>query len=109
MALKSYYLDIYAVVQTIPQGRVTTYGTIAHFLSLASPRMVGGALNHCHSYDQDIPAHRVVNSTGYLSGAKMFEGPTVMADRLRKEGVEVKNNRVQGFKRLLWNPALEIE
>ena len=107
MAIKPYYLDIFAVVQTIPVGRVCTYGTIAHFLTLASPRMVGGALKNCHQYDSDIPAHRVVNSTGYLSGAKMFEGPTVMADRLMTEGVMVKNNRVQNFKTLLWDPSLE--
>ena len=99
----SYFDLVYEVTRHIPPGRVSTYGAIADFLSLGSARMVGWALNHCHGL-QDVPAHRVVNSKGELSGRMHFKPPSSMAARLRKEGVRVDEDRVVDFKNLFWHP-----
>lgn len=103
MSSNSYFDLVYEVTRHIPPGRVSTYGAIADFLSLGSARMVGWALNHCHGL-KDVPAHRVVNSKGELSGRMHFKPPSSMAARLKKEGVKVKDDRVVDFKRLFWHP-----
>ena len=105
----SYFELVYEVTRKIPKGRVTNYGAIADFLSLGSARMVGWALNQCHGI-KDIPAHRVVNRKGELSGRLHFKPPSSMAARLRKEGIKVKNDVVLDFEKLFWHPReLEME
>jgi methylated-DNA-protein-cysteine methyltransferase-like protein len=95
------------VVKLIPKGRVTTYGAIANFLGTGgSARTVGYVLGHSIEA-LSIPAHRVVNSAGLLTGKNAF-GPGVMEQKLKDDGVEVLNDKVLNFKSLLWNPALEL-
>ncbi len=109
MQLKRDYIEeVYDLVRLIPHGRVTTYGTIATFLHLGSARMVGWALNQCHS-DPTIPAHRVVNRKGELSGRNHFETPTAMQERLATEGVVVEDNKIQNFESYFWQPLIELE
>lgn len=103
----SYFELVYEVTRQIPKGRVSTYGAIADFLSLGSARMVGWALNHCHG-GMDVPAHRVVNRKGELSGRVHFKPPSAMAMRLRKEGVKVVKDVVVDFEELFWHPK-ELE
>ena len=103
MSSNSYFDLVYEVTRHIPPGRVSTYGAIADFLSLGSARMVGWALNQCHGF-RDVPAHRVVNSKGELSGRMHFKPPSAMATRLRKEGVKVKEDRVADFEKVFWHP-----
>lgn len=99
----SYFDLVYEIVRHIPVGRVTNYGAIADYLSLGSARMVGWALNHCHDM-KDVPAHRVVNRLGELSGRVHFKPPSSMAGRLRKEGIRVKKDKVVDFEKLFWHP-----
>ncbi len=99
----TYYDLVYAVTRKVPRGRVTNYGAIADFLALGSSRMVGWALNNCHFMD-DVPAHRVVNRKGELSGRHHFGTPTLMQELLENEGVVVENDCVVGFKELFWSP-----
>ena len=104
---RDYFEEVYEVVSLVPSGRVTTYGAIARYLSLrAGARMVGWAMNASHGHD--IPAHRVINSAGVLSGKLFFGGPTVMQQLLEDEGVRVENDRVVDFKTLLWDPSQEL-
>ena len=108
MEQRDYFEEVYEVVRLVPRGRVTTYGTIARYLSLrAGARMVGWAMNGSHSHP-DVPAHRVVNSVGVLSGKHFFGGPTIMQQLLEDEGVQVEDDRVVNFKTLLWDPAVEL-
>lgn len=100
----TYFDLVYAVVNQVPRGRVTTYGAIADFLALGASRMVGWALNHSIPGD-GVPAHRVVNRKGELSGRHHFATPTLMRELLEAEGVEIKDNRVVEFKALFWPPA----
>ncbi len=104
----SYYDQVFDLVRLIPEGRVSTYGHIADFLSLGSPRMVGWALNQSHVSVPDLPAHRVVNRKGELSGRHHFDVAYPMATRLRAEGVIVEDDRVQNFEKLLWIPLEHI-
>ncbi len=101
-AKDNYYDLVFELTRRIPPGRVSTYGAIADYLSLGSARMVGWALNN--SMGQDIPAHRVVNRKGELSGRNSFAHPMLMQERLEKEGIAVENNKVVNFKNLLWHP-----
>jgi methylated-DNA-protein-cysteine methyltransferase related protein len=103
----TYFDLVYDVTCLIPKGRVTTYGAIADYLALGSARMVGWALNALNKGNK-VPAHRVVNRLGELSGRIMFPSPTAMQERLEKEGIEVKNDKVVKFKELFWHPQ-EIE
>lgn len=99
------YLDlVYAVVRRIPRGRVTTYGAIADYLALGSARMVGWAL-HQSIGTTDVPAHRVVNRKGELTGRLHFPTPTLMQQLLESEGVTVLDNRIQNFEQRFWHPA----
>jgi len=100
----NYYDLVYAVVRQIPRGRVTNYGAIADFIALGSSRMVGWALNNCHQMD-NVPAHRVVNRKGELSGRHQFAPPVLMQYLLENEGIRVVNDCVVDFKTLFWHPS----
>ncbi len=103
MAQPSYYDLVYAVTKQVPRGRVTTYGAIADYLALGASRMVGWALNNCKPGD-GVPAHRVVNRKGELSGRHHFPSPSLMQELLEQEGVTVENDCVKDFKQLFWSP-----
>lgn len=105
---RDYTAEVYDLVSLVPFGKVTTYGAIADYLQLGSARMVGWALNKCH-HDPTIPAHRVVNRKGELSGRNHFETPTFMEEQLRTEGVEICNSQIQNFASYFWQPILELE
>ena len=99
---------IYQVVCLVPYGRVTTYGAIARYLGSAqSARMVGWAMNACHRCVTPVPAHRVVNRQGLLTGKSHF-GSDDMQQRLEAEGIQIENNQVVDFKRLFWDPNMEL-
>jgi methylated-DNA-protein-cysteine methyltransferase-like protein len=105
----SFFDDVHAVVRLIPRGRVTNYGAIAKYLgSGLSSRMVGWAMNASHAVKPKPPAHRVVNRNGMLSGKMHFATPTAMQEALEKEGIIVKNDTVQQFKEIYWDPAKEL-
>jgi methylated-DNA-protein-cysteine methyltransferase-like protein len=107
---KDFFQDVFEVVRLIPKGRVTSYGAIAKYLGAAkSSRVVGYAMNASHSEKKVVPAHRVVNRNGMLSGKHHFQSPTAMQDALEEEGVKVKNDLVVDFKKLFWDPAVELE
>ena len=106
---ENFFDRVYEVARKIPYGRVTTYGAIAKYLGAArSARMVGWAMNASHN-DPTVPAHRVVNRVGLLSGKHHFQGSNLMQQLLENEGVVVKENLVQNFESLFWNPADNIE
>jgi methylated-DNA-protein-cysteine methyltransferase related protein len=103
----SFFDDVYAVVKLIPKGRVTSYGAIANFLGVkSSARMVGWAMHGC---PRKLPAHRVVNSAGLLTGKIHFDTPHTMQSRLEKEGIVVKKDKIQNFKDVFWDPGRELE
>lgn len=105
MTEANYFEKVYYVTCRIPVGRISTYGAIADYLALGSARMVGWALNKCNSNGYRIPAHRVVNRKGELSGRNSFTTPIMMQELLQSEGIDVKNNVVVEFKELLWHPG----
>ncbi len=108
MARDNFFEDVYDVVRQIPAGRVTSYGTIGQFLgSKSSARMVGWAMNAAHALP-DVPAHRVVNRNGILTGKHFFESPTAMQTLLEKEGLTIENDKILNFKTLFWDPAVEL-
>ncbi len=107
MKHQNYFDLVHDVTMLIPKGRVTTYGAIADYLSLGSARMVGWALNHMPK-NKKIPAHRVINRKGELSGKLQFPSPTAMQERLEKEGIKIENDKVVEFQKLFWHPK-EIE
>jgi methylated-DNA-protein-cysteine methyltransferase-like protein len=99
-----FFQAVFEIVQLIPHGRVTSYGAIAKCLGTAkSSRMVGWAMNASHSIP-GIPAHRVVNRNGLLTGKAHFSGPDEMEARLKNEGIEVIDNQIVNFKVLFWDP-----
>jgi methylated-DNA-protein-cysteine methyltransferase-like protein len=106
---KPNYFDlVYQVVREIPRGRVTSYGTIANYLGLKSgARMVGYAMNAAHTMP-DVPAQRVVNRQGLLTGKAHFETPTKMQELLEADGVRVENDQVQDFEKIFWDPEREL-
>ena len=100
---------VHEVARQIPKGRVTSYGAIGAALGTrSSARMVGWAMNACHLATKPVPAHRVVNSIGLLTGRHHFNPPEKMQQLLEKEGVVVKNNKVVDFARLFWDPSIEL-
>ena len=101
----TYYDLVFEVTKKIPKGRVSTYGAISNFLTLGSARMVGWALNKSF-LNAGVPAHRVVNRNGELSGRNSFPSPTMMQELLEQEGVEIEENKVVNFKELFWDPSL---
>ncbi|WP_010252817.1 MGMT family protein [Myroides injenensis] len=103
----NFFERVYEVARQIPYGRVTTYGAIAKAIGAArSARMVGYAMNASH-YDDTVPAHRVVNRNGLLSGKHHFDGTNLMQQLLESEGISVIDNQVQNFNELLWLPEVQ--
>ncbi|AFM05028.1 putative methylated DNA-protein cysteine methyltransferase [Bernardetia litoralis DSM 6794] len=109
--------DVIDVVLQIPKGRVTSYGTIAKFLGHnRGARMVGWVMNNCHVINaerntqnqKEIPAHRVVNRNGSLTGRFHFETPTTMQELLEAENIEIRDHQIQDFSNVFWNPQLEL-
>jgi len=101
----SFFEHVYDVVRRIPPGRITSYGAIAEYLGLCkSARMVGWAMNAAHSAVNGIPAHRVVNRNGVLTGKHHFGGSSIMQQLLENEGVEIENDQVKHFNQLFWDP-----
>ncbi len=107
---KDFFANVFKIVRLIPEGRVTNYGSIAKALGAAkSSRMVGWAMNASHSQKESVPAHRVVNRNGLLTGKAHFNPPSKMQEDLEKEGIEVKEDKIINFKELFWDPNLELE
>ena len=106
---ESFFEQVFDVVRLIPKGRVTSYGAIAAALGTKlSARMVGWAMNAAHNVGPNVPAHRVVNRKGMLSGKMHFAYPEQMQELLEKEGVKVVDDQVQDFEKRFWNPAEEL-
>ncbi|HRH33888.1 MAG TPA: MGMT family protein [Catalimonadaceae bacterium] len=102
---EDFFSSVYEVVRQIPTGRVTSYGAIARFLgSGKSARMVGWAMNAAHSVQPPVPAHRVVNSSGLLTGKHHFGSPNAMQNLLENEGIRVENDEILDFKSRFWDP-----
>lgn len=102
----NFFADVYDVVRLIPKGRVTSYGAIAHYLGAkSSARMVGWAMFGC---PKGVPAHRVVNSAGLLTGKHHFKTPRTMQNLLEKEGIKVTKDKVQDFNEIFWDPSTEL-
>ncbi len=102
----NFFSDVYEVVKLIPKGRVTSYGAIGHYLGAkSSARMVGWAMNVS---PRGVPAHRVVNSKGLLTGKQHFKTPGTMQNLLEKEGIEIIKDKVDKFNELFWDPSKEM-
>ncbi|WKK79176.2 MGMT family protein [Marivirga arenosa] len=105
---KDFFDQVYQVVRLIPHGRVTSYGAIAKYLGAAkSSRVVGYAMNASHTMD-DIPAHRVVNRNGLLTGKMHFETPNAMQNALEAEGIKVEKDQIKNFNKIFWDPSIEL-
>ena len=104
-----FFQNVFDVVRLIPKGRVTSYGAIAKYLGTGgSSRMVGWAMNASHHVKPKVPAHRVVNRNGMLTGKAHFATPTLMEELLLKEKIKVKNDTVLDFEKLFWDPMIEL-
>jgi methylated-DNA-protein-cysteine methyltransferase-like protein len=109
MSNDDFFHKVYAVARLIPQGRVTSYGAIARYLGAArSARMVGWAMNASHSQPEFIPAHRVVNRNGVLSGKNFFGGQNVMQELLENEGLIIEDDQIVNFEEKFWDPVKEL-
>ena len=107
MTDKNFFEKVYEVARLIPYGRVTSYGAIATYLGAArSARMVGWAMNN--SLEKEVPAHRVVNRKGLLTGKHHFDGTNLMQQLLESEGIKVIDNQIQDFEKVFWNPSEEL-
>lgn len=107
---QDFFTDVFDVVRQIPKGRVTSYGAIAAYLGTkSSARMVGWAMNNAHAVTPKVPAHRVVNRNGMLTGKAHFSTPTKMEELLKKEGIKVKNDTIINFENYFWDPAKELD
>ncbi|GAB3330395.1 MGMT family protein [Marivirga atlantica] len=105
---KDFFDQVYQVARLIPKGRVTSYGAIAKYLGAAkSSRIVGYAMNSSFSL-KNVPAHRVVNRNGLLTGKMHFENPDKMQQLLEAEGIKVKDDKIQDFKSVFWDPMIEL-
>jgi methylated-DNA-protein-cysteine methyltransferase-like protein len=105
-----FFEDVFEIVRLIPKGRVSSYGAIAAYLGTkSSSRMVGWAMNSSHHVSPAVPAQRVVNRNGMLTGKHHFETPTKMEELLQADGVQVKNDKIVDFDSLFWDPAVELE
>lgn len=110
MAENDFFQMVYQVVRLIPKGRVTSYGAIAAYLGAkTSSRLVGYAMNGAHNVKPKVPAHRVVNRNGLLTGKHHFATPFEMQELLAKEKVKVENDKVVDFKKLYWDPTEELK
>ena len=106
---ENFFDKVYAVARLIPHGRVTSYGAIATYLGAArSARMVGWAMNNSHNQTEEVPAHRVVNRIGLLTGKHHFDGTNLMQQLLENEGIKIIDNQIQDFKKVFWNPSEEL-
>jgi len=106
---ESIYDAIFDIVRLVPKGRVTTYGAVAAAIGARSgARMVGYAMNACAGVKPKVPAHRVLNRNGMLTGKHHFSPPEKMQQLLEKEGITVKDDKVVGFDKLLWDPMVEL-
>ncbi|MBL6875162.1 MAG: MGMT family protein [Chitinophagales bacterium] len=105
----SFFEQVYAVVRLIPTGRVTTYGAIAVAVGAKkAARMVGYAMNNSHVVEPQVPAHRVVNRKGLLTGRHHFSPPELMEKLLSEEGIIIRNQQIQNFDKHFWEPIEEI-
>jgi methylated-DNA-protein-cysteine methyltransferase-like protein len=105
----SFFERVYEVVKLIPNGKVTSYGAIARYLGTGgSARMVGWAMNASHTQLQTIPAHRVVNRNGLLTGRHHFDGPDVMRQLLESEGIRIEGDQILNFHEKFWDPIIEL-
>ena len=108
--MDDFFYRVYEIVRLIPPGRVTTYGAIARYLgSAGAARMVGWAMNSSRKYPEFIPAHRVVNRNGLLTGRHHFDTPQAMKELLENEGVKIINDKVDNFDDCFWDPAKNIQ
>lgn len=108
MEEEGFFQRVYEVTKQVPFGRVTSYGSIAKFLGTPrSARMVGWALNASH-LDDSIPAHRVVNKQGLLTGKHHFDGSNLMQQLLENENINIENNKIIDFKEIYWDPNIEL-
>jgi methylated-DNA-protein-cysteine methyltransferase-like protein len=106
---RDFFADVMAVVRQIPRGRVTSYGAIARYLGATrSSRIVGYCMNNAHAVKPKVPAHRVVNRNGLLTGKHHFATESRMQELLEKEGVKVKDDQVLDFAKRFWDPVLEL-
>ena len=104
---ESFFEKVYQVARLIPEGRVTSYGAIAKYLGAAkSARMVGWAMNNSHT--KNVPAHRVVNRKGLLTGKHHFDGTNLMQQLLENEGIVVEENQIQDFEKVFWDPMKKL-
>lgn len=109
MTEKDFFLQVYQVVRLIPKGRVTSYGAIANYLGAkGSSRVVGYAMNGAHKVKPKVPAHRVVNRNGMLTGKHHFETPFQMQELLEKENIKIENDKVLDLKKIFWDPQIEL-
>jgi methylated-DNA-protein-cysteine methyltransferase related protein len=105
-----FFSKVFEVTKLIPYGRITSYGAIARYLgSGRSARMVGWALNNCHNYQEFIPAHRVVNRNGLLSGKYHFGNSTTMEQLLENEGIIIEDDQVINFREKFWDPMTDLK
>jgi methylated-DNA-protein-cysteine methyltransferase-like protein len=106
----NFFDKVYAIARLIPHGRVTSYGAIATYLGAArSARMVGWAMNNSHNQKEEVPAHRVVNRKGLLTGKHHFDGTNLMQQLLESEGIKVIENQIQDFEKIFWNPSEALQ
>lgn len=105
----TFFENVWDVVRQIPAGRVSTYGAIANYLGVkSSARMVGYAMNGCFNVMPKVPAQRVVNRNGMLSGKAHFATPELMEELLRNEGISVENDKILQFEKVFWDPNIEL-
>ncbi|MBI9062349.1 MAG: MGMT family protein [Marinilabiliaceae bacterium] len=105
-----FFERVYLIAEQIPQGRVTSYGAIAKYLGSArGARMVGWAMSQCSSWKRFVPAHRVVNRKGVLTGKRHFGGGEIMRELLLSEGVKVEDDQIINFDQVFWDPAVELD
>ncbi|MFV0593592.1 MAG: MGMT family protein [Draconibacterium sp.] len=108
--MSDFFHQVFEVVKLIPPGRVTSYGAIARYLGTGgSARMVGWAMNASHSHPEFVPAHRVVNRNGLLTGKHHFDTPNAMQELLEAEGFEIKDDQILNFKERFWDPSKELD
>ena len=106
----NFFEQVYQVARLVPKGRATSYGAIAKYLGMArSARMVGWAMNGAHTEKPKIPAHRVVNRNGMLTGKHHFETTDAMQQLLEKEGIKVKDDKIMNFNKVFWDPETELK
>ncbi len=108
--MSDFFNQVYDVAKQIPPGRVTSYGAIARFLgSPGAARMVGWAMNSCSSHHEYVPAHRVVNRNGLLTGKAHFDNASAMKELLEAEGLKLDGDQIIDFKEKFWNPSKELD